>query len=76
MEDRNTKMHAEMGDMLCIKLVQALKKKGKKAEGYEGVQKGFSFFLIIIIYPVPFQQIVLLSGKWVKRQKKKKEMKH
>lgn len=62
MEDRNIKMLVEMGEMLSI--------KGGKApslqKGYEVVQNAL---FIISIYPGPSYKMVLLSDKWIKRQK-------
>lgn len=67
MEDRNIKMLVEMGEMLSIKGVKA----PSPQKGYEVVQNAL---FIISIYPGPSYKMVLLSGKWVKRQKKKMEM--
>lgn len=52
-----------MGEMLSIKGVKA----PSPQKGYEVVQNAL---FIISIYPGPSYKMVLLSGKWVKRQKK------
>lgn len=52
-----------MGEMLSIKGVKA----PSPQKGYEVVQNAL---FIISIYPGPSYKMVLLSRKWVKRQKK------
>lgn len=77
MEDRHTKMVTEMGEMLCIKGARTptpppKKKKEKKMR----VWRSPKCIFIISIQPGPSNQMVLLSGKWVKRQNKKKKWRY
>lgn len=65
MGDRNIKM--KMGGMVPIKGVKASPHHHhqKKAQEYEVVQNAL---FIISSYPGHFHKMVLLSGKWAKRQ--------